>query len=237
VKAEVINRTIKAMCQEVEARDHASQDWRTLKEQDLLYEVTLCIIGSQMTFELAVASTDRLLECGLLGEQAASTPAAYRARITAALSEPLSFRGSDGSIRSARPRFRNRIATLLASTVTEIYGNTRTIRGLLCAADGARDAREALIAAVCGFGPKQASLFLRRVGFCRDLAVLDVHVLDYLRLVRGLTLTPKTVARLPSYEAVEETFREVAGEFGHGVGCVDLAMWLTMRVVKREAYI
>ena len=101
----------------------------------------------------------------------------------------------------------------------------------------AKNARKALMLNVCGFGPKQASLFLRRVGYCADLAVLDVHVLDYLHLAHGVRIPPGQLGRLSGYEKIEDTFREIATRFGHSLGCVDLATWLTMRVAKREAYL
>lgn len=161
----------------------------------------------------------------------------YEALVLDALGQPLSLTGNAGVVRRVRPRLRNRLASLLATTVAEIYGNRSSLRGLLFAAEDAKDARRQLMLSVWGFGPKQASLFLRRVGYCADLAVLDVHVLDYLHLTRGLRVAPSRLGRLSGYEEVEDTFREVAARFGHPLGCVDLAMWLTMRVAKREAYL
>jgi N-glycosylase/DNA lyase len=61
--------------------------------------------------------------------------------------------------------------------------------------------------------------------------------LDYLQLARGLSLSPNRLGRLSLYEEIEDTFREIAAEFGHSTGCVDLATWLTMRVAKREAFL
>ena len=70
----------------------------------------------------------------------------------------------------------------------------------------------------------------------------------FARLVSGLTKTrDNIVSGIDSvfhgfshidddfYEEIEETFREVAADFGHSLGCVDLATWLTMRVAKRDA--
>ena len=235
MNVDIINRTIRAMCTEVKAQGGALQDWRLLTEEELLYEVALCIFGSQMVFEMAVATADRLRDAGLIQPHHRLDYGEYESLIVAALSEPLALVGRNGLTRWALPRFKNRLASLLATTVAEIYGNARSIRSLLFAAENAKGAREALVLNVWGFGPKQASLFLRRVGFCADLAVLDVHVLDYLQLARGLTLKPSRLGQLSFYEEIEDTFREVAVEFGHSVGCVDLATWLTMRVAKREA--
>jgi N-glycosylase/DNA lyase len=234
----IINRTIRAMCIEVDAHGGTLQDWQTLTEEELLYEAAVCMFGSQMAFELAVAIADRLRADGFLRPQKLGfNRTLYESNIVAVLSEPLPISNNDGTTRWVRPRFKNRLASLLTTTIAEVYGNARSIRDLLGFAKTAKEAREALIQNVWGFGPKQASLFLRRVGYCSDLAVLDVHVLDYLRLTRGVTLTPSRLGRLPFYEKIEDTFREVAAEFGYSLGCVDLATWLTMRVAKREAYL
>lgn len=234
----IINETIRAMCAEVKAQSMSLRDWQLLTEEELLYEATVCMFGSQMVFELAVAMADQLRELGFLRTQRRGfDQAGYEVGIVATLSEPLAICANNGTIRHVRPRFKNRLASLLAMTVGEIHGRGHSIRQFLFAAESAKEARACLIQHVWGFGPKQASLFLRRVGFCADLAVLDIHVLDYLRLARGLTLQANKLARLSFYEQIESEFREIAAEFGHSLGCVDLATWLTMRVAKREAYL
>ncbi|MHB8235973.1 MAG: 8-oxoguanine DNA glycosylase [Acidithiobacillus ferrivorans] len=237
MNADIINRTIEAMCSEIKAQGSPSPDWRLLTEDELLYEAAICIFGSQTQFELAVATADRLRDRGLLRSKYLAGITDYKTLILDALNEPLSLTGKDGAMRWVRARFRNRLASLLATTVAEIYGNGHSLCRLLFAAEGAKDARKSLILSVWGFGPKQASLFLRRVGYCADLAVLDVHVLDYLHLTRGLRIAPNRLGRLSCYEEIEDTFREIASRFGHSLGCVDLATWLTMRVAKREAYL
>lgn len=234
----IINQTIRAMCLEVKAQASAMQNWQLMAEEELLYEAAFCIFGSQMVFEMAVATADRLRERKLLQPPPRSrSVGAIERKVIDALSDPLPIPMGDGTQRWVRPRFKNRLASLLATTITQIYGQSRTIRGLLFTAKTAKEARETLMQHVWGFGPKQASLFLRRVGYCADLAVLDVHVLDYLQLTRGVSLSHSKLGRLSFYEEIEDTFREIAAEFGHTVGCVDLATWLTMRVAKREAFL
>lgn len=232
----IINQTIRAMCLEVQAQGSSLQDWQLMTEEELLYEAAICIFGSQLLFEMAVATADRLRERGLIRSGLRRKSAEeFERQVTDALSEPLPLTDGVGTRRWVRPRFKNRLASLLTSTIVEIYGQSRTIRGFLFSARTAKEARELLTQHIWGFGPKQASLFLRRVGYCADLAVLDVHVLDYLQLARGISLSPGKLGRLSFYEEIEETFREIAADFGHSLGCVDLATWLTMRVAKREA--
>ena len=235
---DIINETIRAMCLEITTQASATQNWQLMTEEEFLYEAAICIFGSQMVFEVAVATADRLRERKLLQPvQRGRSVQAIEQKVVEALTDPLPVSACDGTQRWVRPRFKNRQASLLAKTIVEIYGQSRTIRGFLSDAGNAREARETLMQHVWGFGPKQASLFLRRVGYCADLAVLDVHVLDYLQLARGLSLPPSKLGRLSLYEEIENTFQEIATEFGHSMGCVDLATWLTMRVAKREAFL
>jgi N-glycosylase/DNA lyase len=233
---DIINQTIRAMCLELKTQASATKNWRLMAEEEFLYEAAICIFGSQMVFEMAVATADRMRERSLLQPNLPGRNVqAIVQKIVEALADPLLVPASDGSERWVRPRFKNRLASLLAKTLVGIYGQSRTIRGFLSDAENARAARETLMQHVCGFGPKQASLFLRRVGYSSNLAVLDVHVLDYLQLARGLSLSSSKLGRLSLYEEIESTFQEIAAEFGHTMGCVDLATWLTMRVAKREA--
>lgn len=238
MKVKVINQTIRKMCIEIKAQGRGLQNWQLLTEEELLYEAAVCVIGSQMKFESAVAIADRLRDTYLLRPQRYGFDCAtLEISIVNVLSEPVAVLDNNGATRCVRPRFKNRIASLLTLTISEIYGKSKTIRQLLLRAETAKEAREVMVQNVWGFGPKQASLFLRRIGYCADLAVLDIHVLDYLRLTRGVTIPLSKLGRLQFYEEVEDNFREIAIEFGYSVGCVDLATWLTMRVAKREAYL
>lgn len=231
-----INQTIRHMCSEISADSVQLVGWRPLTETELLHEMAICVAGSQMRFELAVAIADRLRDDALLRPSAAKKGMrVLEDHVLASLDEPVDVPMPDGTFKSYRPRFKNRLALLLASTMHGIYAQSRSLRGILRQASSAKAARQALIESVFGFGPKQASLFLRRIGYCSDLAVLDVHVLDYLLLTKGLCVAPSKLGRIATYEEVEEVFREVASGFGHSVGLVDLATWLTMRVAKREA--
>lgn len=226
-----VDRTIRALCTEVKVSGRKIQDWQLRTEEELLHEVCVCMFSSQMVFEVAEAAAQRIKDHGLLR---ATKHADYEQHLSAALSEPLAIE-RDGKIRHVRPRFRNRLASLLATTVTTMHERGQSLRGTLFSAGSAREARELLVKQVWGFGPKQSSLFLRRVGYCAELAVLDTHILDYLRVARGIDPKPSALSRLAGYERIEAEFQRVAAEFGHSVGCVDLAMWVTMRVAKREA--
>lgn len=226
-----VDKTIRALCAEVSGNARGVRDWHLRTEEELLHEACVCMFSSQMVFEVAEAAAGRIKDRGLLR---ATRAVDYEQRLALALYEPLTVE-QGGRIRQVRPRFRNRLASLLATTMSTMLEQGQSLRGTLFSAGSAREARELLVKQVWGFGPKQASLFLRRVGYCAELAVLDTHILDYLRVARGIDPKPGALSRLSGYERIEAEFQRVAAEFGHPVGCVDLAMWVTMRVAKREA--
>ncbi|MEA4967094.1 MAG: hypothetical protein VB048_03105, partial [Bacteroidaceae bacterium] len=59
----------------------------------------------------------------------------------------------------------------------------RTIKEILINAETSSEARNSLISICVGMGYKQSSMFLRNIGFCFDLAIIDTHIIDYLKLV------------------------------------------------------
>jgi len=234
----LINNTIHAMCIEINAQSRPIINWHLLTEEELLYEVAICIFSSQTVFEVAIAMADQLRHRRLFRQQQYGfNRKNYETNIISAFDQPLITKTRLGTARSVYPRFSNRFAHLLSETVEEIYGQGKTLQQLICAETCSKKTRESLVVHIYGFGPKQASLFLRRIGYCTDLAVLDTHVLDYIKLVRGCSFKTNRLGHISFYEQIESIFREIASNFGYSIGCVDLATWLTMRVAKREGYI
>jgi N-glycosylase/DNA lyase len=230
-----IDRTIRVLCSEVWTGLQSGQDWREHTEETLLYEASVCMFSSQMVFEMAEATAERIMCCGLLQtEYQIIDTAEYEQNLLEAIADPIPVT-CGARVRRRRPRFKKRLASMLATTVHRMRAQGTTLRSVLRSCHTAEEARESLVDLVWGFGPKQASLFLRRIGYCTELAVLDTHILDYLRVMRGINPKPSSLSRLAGYKQIEVEFKKVAEEFGYPVGCVDLAMWVTMRVAKREA--
>lgn len=231
----LLETAIREMCHEVESRPSGATDWRALSEAQLVYEAMVCIAGSQTRYEVAMAMAERLRDLGLCEVRPRFDRDSYFQTVLAALEQPVFVTGASDNGRTARIRFRNRLARLLTDNATRMARSNCTLRTLLDISASASEARARIVQNVSGLGPKQASLFLRRVGYCSDLAVLDVHILDYLRLAKGLVIKAGSLGRLQTYERTEDQFRRIAEEFGYSVGCLDLATWVTMRTAKREA--
>jgi N-glycosylase/DNA lyase len=105
------------------------------------------------------------------------------------------------------------------------------LSAILAQSSSPEDVRGRLVANLPGVGPKQASMFLRNIGFSFDLAVLDVHVVRFLSLV-GLTSGPVRLGDLKSYMAAEKIAQKLAKELGQPVGVLDWAIWVTMKALQ-----
>jgi N-glycosylase/DNA lyase len=227
-----INGAIKALCAEEPMMIAPQSGWQSRTEDELFFDVVVCILSSQTLFELALATAESLKRAGLIASARKGWGAAYEEVLCFALRTPVCIERG-GSTGFVIPRFRNRVSKLIATTAQRIYGQGSTLKDTLASADSPQEARRRLVVAVLGFGPKQASLYLRRIGYCADLAILDTHVLDYLKLAASIDPKPSSLSRLSTYERLETEFRRVAEDFGYSVGRVDLATWITMRVAKR----
>ncbi len=84
-----------------------------------------------------------------------------------------------------------------------------------------------------GYGLKEASHFLRNIGFGSDLAILDRHVLRNLVRLKILNEIPASLSRL-RYEAIERKMTEYAGISGIPMDHLDFVLWYneTGRIFK-----
>lgn len=96
----------------------------------------------------------------------------------------------------------------------------------------AKAAREWLVEDVKGLGYKEASHFLRNVGF-KDVAIIDRHVLRFLRGKGLIKEIPKSLGK-GRYLELERLLSAIAGRLGISAGELDLYIWyrMTGKVLK-----
>jgi thermostable 8-oxoguanine DNA glycosylase len=81
-----------------------------------------------------------------------------------------------------------------------------------------------------GLGFKQTSMFLRNIGACKSLSVIDVHVLNYLKTCHNWKIHNLTQAR---YLEAEDILRKDADRYGVELNVFDTILWASMRALKR----
>lgn len=92
--------------------------------------------------------------------------------------------------------------------------------------------REWLVANVKGLGWKEASHFLRNVGFT-DVAIIDFHILDLLARFHLIKSKPKTLNK-KTYLEIESVLRRLAKRVNMNLAELDLYLWFmeTGKILK-----
>ncbi|MFH0848730.1 MAG: N-glycosylase/DNA lyase [archaeon] len=86
-----------------------------------------------------------------------------------------------------------------------------------------REAREWLAGSVLGIGYKEASHFLRNVGF-DNVAILDRHILRTMKEAQLITEVPQALTRR-KYLDIEQKLEEVGRRAGLTLSKLDLYLW------------
>ena len=80
-----------------------------------------------------------------------------------------------------------------------------------------------LVGTIDGMGMKEASHFLRNIGYC-GLAILDRHILKHLVLCHVYDELPK-IGSAKKYLEIEAMFSEFCDMFGIPIDEMDLLFW------------
>src|SRR5262249_55543188 len=151
----------------------------------ILREASGCILASQVPHEMAVAALETLTDHRLLPPSPRATSEAW---IGATLRSPLTTAYPPAYPFPPHAARRLSRLALLAEQVADIVLHHQDVSS----------ARRSLVKLACGLGAKQSSLLLRNVRANADLAVLDVHLLAFMRIA-GLTTSGQIPRALAEY--------------------------------------
>ncbi len=203
----------KLIKQDIERRlELFSQIWERGDDMELFYELAFCLFTPQSSAFRSQEAID-ILKNGGLGMKAGFEELSDILRI-------VRFRNNKARyFMEARSRF-----------VSDSPGSLRRELSMLPDAAGKRLWLEGNIR---GYGLKEASHFLRNIGFGSDLAILDRHVLRNLVRLKILNEIPASLSRL-RYEAIERKMTEYAGISGIPMDHLDFVLWYneTGRIFK-----
>jgi N-glycosylase/DNA lyase len=212
---------------------HAFINWDQLSEYELWYELIACILGSNVKFECAQSFVYYLDKLGLLDIMNPTLDyAVFELKIAEALSQPIfPSSGNDNRQKYRYPMLR---ANHIRRTAESIYKDGSSIKVILERSEDPFEARYQLTLNAIGIGPKQASLFLRNIGYAHDLAILDIHVLRYMSLLKLLSHPIDKLTNLVTYEKWEAILLHYAKGLNTSLSYLDTAIWVVMRVYQKE---
>jgi N-glycosylase/DNA lyase len=109
-------------------------------------------------------------------------------------------------------------------------GKDRII-SMIASTKSGKEAREWIVENVPGLGFKEASHFLRNIGYT-DVAIIDFHIIDLL-VDEHIIKRPKSVTKL-KYLEIEKILESIAAKAGVNLAELDLYLWYleTGKVLK-----
>jgi N-glycosylase/DNA lyase len=178
--------------------------WSDADDEDLFEELAFCILTPQTKAKVCWNAIERLKEQGLL------------------------FKGNAEQIvkRSFDVRFKNKKAQYIVDA-RKFFTND----GKICMKaalkqwnDDVYTCREWLVQNIKGIGYKEASHFLRNIGFGEKIAILDRHILKNLRLLGVIEEIPESISR-GKYLQIEKDMAGFARKIDIPISHLDLLFW------------
>lgn len=206
--------------------------WKNMDEDDLWYELCLCVLSSNVQFETAKSAFDHLKKKRLLERNHLFFNKEASRIISKELSRPIFLpRRKDGTLR--KYRFFVTKSNQITKAFRIIYEEECSIKSILTRFASEYDARDFLANRISGLGLKQSSLFLRNIGYASHLAIIDTHVINFMvevELFRS-RLVPPISAR--QYRNAERKLQAFAKKIKTDLSLLDFAIWTIMRENNR----
>jgi len=137
------------------------------------------------------------------------------------LNKNLLLKGNEDQISKMlkRVRFRNRKAEYIVEARKHY-----PIRSKIKKFDDVYSAREWLVQNVRGMGYKEASHFLRNIGFGEELAILDRHILKNLKSLGVIEEIPRFLTKKKYFE-IEKKMKKFSEKVEIPMSHLDLVLW------------
>lgn len=205
-----------------------NKKWDEMSENELWQELCLCILSSNVPYELAKSAFFHLTDIGYLQLEWITNTTNSQKLIANELSRPIYLpKKLDGLFRKYRfPNTRSKNIHQAAKMITSDEG---WLSKLLANSSSEREARDLLVANIPGIGLKEASHFLRNIRYSKKLAIIDSHVISFLKKIEAVpqsnikTITPNV------YLELESKLQQICDKYGLNLSIFDMSIWNYMR--------
>ncbi len=177
--------------------------WRKGTREEIFAELTFCILTPQSRGISCWAAVENLMRKGIL------------------------FTGDAGHIVKELDgvRFIYKKSEYIVEARKRFLDDGRvSIKSIISQIDDGHKAREWLVQNVKGIGYKEASHFLRNIGFEQNLAILDRHILKNLQLIGVIEDIPGSLSKRRYFD-IEKRMIEFSEAVQIPISHLDLVMW------------
>jgi N-glycosylase/DNA lyase len=110
-----------------------------------------------------------------------------------------------------------------------VFSEKLSLSELLARHDSERTVRDILVAKIPGIGLKEASHFLRDIGYSNNLAIIDSHVASFLAEIRAISPEEVKMINRSIYFELESILQKLCKEHNVSLSVFDMAVWRYMR--------
>ncbi len=174
--------------------------WETATEEELFRELVFCLLTPQSKAKICWKAVQRLIRKDMIQEKDACR-----------IQEEL-----------VGVRFNQRKAEYIC-LAREMFAK-KSIRSTLAEFSNPFDARDWLVENVKGMSYKEASHFLRNIGWGEQLAILDRHILKNLVLLGVIKEVPNSLSK-KVYLEIEKKMTAFSSQTRIPMGHLDLLLW------------
>ncbi len=122
-------------------------------------------------------------------------------------------------------RFKNNKTRYILQARKQFFKNGKILPGsLLSDFDDVLEKREWLVENIMGIGYKEASHFLRNIGYGEDIAILDRHILKNLKLLNVISDIPASLSK-KQYLLIEKKMKQFSKKINISLSHLDLLLW------------
>ena len=206
--------------------------WHDMSEKELWYELCLCILSSNVPYELARSAVQYLIKVGYLTPEWIVETFGSNAIIAEELKRPIYLpRKIDGTLR--KYRFPNARSKNICEAAKVIFSKEDWLSNLLTDSSSEVEARRLLVNNIPGFGLKEASHFLRNIRYSNELAIIDTHVLSFLIEINAVGATSTKTITQKIYMDLESKLKEICESCSLDLSVFDMAIWACMRTERK----
>jgi len=204
------------------------QEWNDMTEDELWHALCLCILSSNVPYESAQSALSHLVKKGYLQLRWIVQTRNSERLMAKELAKPLYLpRKRDGSYRKYRfPNIRSRNIVQAARIV---FSEKPWLSKLLAYRKPEAVVRDILVSNIPGIGLKEASHFLRDIGYSSNLAIIDSHVVSFLEDICAISPEEDRMISRNIYLELESVLQKLCKEHNVNLSVFDMAVWRYMR--------
>ena len=177
--------------------------WTSKKNSQLFIELVFCLLTPQARARNAWSAVEQMIRTGDLYTAEKELLSTYLNSV----------------------RFKNNKAKYIVEARKKLFKNgVLILKEKIVSLKSIKEKREWLVININGYGFKEASHFLRNIGFVENIAILDRHILKNLKLLNIIDEIPSSLSKKTYYE-IEEKMLDYSSIIKIPAEHLDLLFW------------